>query len=63
MALKTTETKKCKRCLKRTTLENGSCPFCGNTDFIFDGRFIQTGKPDRINIFEHFITFLMNFVK
>jgi len=33
---KHTETKKCKKCLKRIDLEYAKCSYCGSGDFHFD---------------------------
>jgi rRNA maturation endonuclease Nob1 len=33
---KTTETKKCGRCLRRIKITFHACPHCGSTDFVYD---------------------------
>jgi len=50
MDTETIETKKCSNCLKRVTLEEGSCPFCRKDDFIYDGAVIVRNKPHKFNL-------------
>ena len=49
--METIETKKCKNCLKRVTIEQYRCPYCRKDDFTYDGVVIVHTKPRKSNLF------------
>ena len=52
METETIETKKCKNCLRRVTIDLNRCTQCRKDDFIYDGAVIVRTKSQKSILFE-----------